>query len=131
MKMPRVPAKVLIAEDEPELRRLIRMALEEEPFELLEVADAVAALAVALRERPDVIVLDRRMPGGDGLEVCRALRADPRTAPSKILLLTVRAQNVDRLEGFRAGADDYVAKPFSPTQLVDKVNAVLRQGEPA
>jgi two-component system, OmpR family, response regulator len=131
MTMPRVPAKVLIAEDEPELRGLIRMALQDEPFELLEVADAYAALAVALRERPDVIVLDRRMPGGDGLEVCRALRADPRTAPSKILLLTVRAQNVDRLEGFRAGADDYVAKPFSPTQLVEKVNAVLRQGEPA
>jgi two-component system, OmpR family, response regulator len=129
--MPRVPAKVLIAEDEPELRGLIRTALEDEPFELLEAADAAAALDVARRERPDVIVLDRRMPGGDGLEVCRALRADPRTAPAKILLLTVRAQNVDRLEGFRAGADDYVAKPFSPMQLVEKVNAVLRQEEPA
>jgi two-component system phosphate regulon response regulator PhoB len=103
--MPRVPAKVLIAEDEPELRGLIRMALEVEPFELFEAADAGAALEVARRERPDLILLDRRMPGGDGLEVCRALRADPRTAPSKIVLLTVRAQNVDRLEGFRAGAE--------------------------
>jgi two-component system phosphate regulon response regulator PhoB len=124
--MPRVPAKVLIAEDEPELRGLIRMALELEPFELLEVGDAEAALEVARRERPDVILLDRRMPGGDGLDVCRALRSDPRTAPAKILLLTVHAQNVDRLEGFRAGADDYVAKPFSPLQLVEKVRAVLR-----
>ena len=127
--MPRVPAKVLIAEDEPELRGLIRMALEVEPFELFEAADAGAALEVARRERPDLILLDRRMPGGDGLDVCRALRADPRTAPSKIVLLTVRAQNVDRLEGFRAGADDYVAKPFSPTQLAEKVHAVLRREE--
>jgi DNA-binding response OmpR family regulator len=71
------------------------------------------------------------MPGGDGLDVCRALRADPRTAPSKIVLLTVRAQNVDRLEGFRAGADDYVAKPFSPMHLAEKVHAVLRREEPA
>jgi DNA-binding response OmpR family regulator len=126
--MPRVPAKVLIAEDEPELRGLIRMALEVEPFELLEVGDAKAAIEVARRERPDVIVLDRRMPGGDGLDVCRTLRSDPRTAPAKILLLTVRAQNVDRLEGFRAGADDYVAKPFSPLQLVEKIRAVLRGG---
>jgi DNA-binding response OmpR family regulator len=85
--MPRVPAKVLIAEDEPELRGLIRMTLEVEPFELIEVADVDAALEVARRERPDAVVLDR-------------------------------------LEGFRAGADDYVAKPFSPTQLVEKVNAV-------
>ncbi len=123
--MPRVGAKVLIAEDEPELRGLIRMALEPERFELLEAADALTALALARRERPDLILLDRRMPGGDGLEVCRALRADPRTALAKIVLLTVRVQNVDRLEGFRAGADDYVAKPFSPAQLAEKVNAVL------
>jgi DNA-binding response OmpR family regulator len=125
--MPSVPAKVLIAEDEPELRGLIRTALEVEPFELLEAGDADAALEVARRERPDVILLDRRMPGGDGLEICRTLRADPRTAPARIVLLTVLAQNVDRLEGFRAGADDYVAKPFSPLQLVHTVHAVLQR----
>ena len=124
--MARVAAKVLIAEDEPELRGLIRTALEVEPFELLEAGDVEAALELARREQPDVILLDRRMPGGDGLDVCRTLRADPRTAPAKIVLLTVRAGNVDRLEGFRAGADDYVAKPFSPLQLVEKVRAVLR-----
>jgi DNA-binding response OmpR family regulator len=125
--VPSVPAKVLIAEDEPELRALIRTALEVEPFELLEAGDAQAALALARRERPDVILLDRRMPGGDGLELCRTLRADPRTAPARIVLLTVLAQNVDRLEGFRAGADDYVAKPFSPLQLVHTVHAVLKR----
>jgi two-component system phosphate regulon response regulator PhoB len=127
--MPRVAAKVLIAEDEPELRSLIRMALEFAPFELLETADADATLEVARRERPDLILLDRRMPGADGLDVCRALRADPRTAPARIVLLTVRAQNVDRLEGFRAGADDYVTKPFSPNQLAEKVHAVLQRAE--
>jgi two-component system phosphate regulon response regulator PhoB len=128
--MPSVQAKVLIAEDEPDLLGLIRTALEVEPFELLEASDAPATLELARRERPDVILLDRRMPGGDGLEVCRALRADPRTAPAKIVLLTVLAQNVDRLEGFRAGADDYVAKPFSPLQLVETVHAVLRREGP-
>jgi len=118
-------AKIVIAEDEPSVRSLIRLTLDSGQMEIFEVADGASAIEVALRERPELLFLDWGMPGQTGIEVCRALRRDPRTEGIKIVMLTARSDNGDRLAGLEAGADDYITKPFSPLQLLDKVIEVL------
>jgi CheY-like chemotaxis protein len=118
-------AKILIAEDDRAVRSLIRMTLDAGVTEILEVEDGEAALQLARRELPQLIFLDWSMPGSDGLEVCRALREDPHTAEIKIVMLTARAEQGDREAALEAGADDYITKPFSPLQLLDKVIEVL------
>jgi CheY-like chemotaxis protein len=118
-------AKILIAEDEATVRSLIRMTLDAGQTEILEVQDGEEALRVARAELPELIFLDWSMPGTSGIEVCRALRADPRTAAIKVVMLTARSDSHDREEGFAAGADEYVTKPFSPLHLLDKVIEVL------
>jgi two-component system phosphate regulon response regulator PhoB len=118
-------AKILIAEDEPALRELIRLTLETGRFEIVEAEDGVTAAATVRRERPDLVFLDWRMPGMSGLEVCRALRADPDTAGTKVVMVTARSQGVDRDAAMAAGVDDFIAKPFSPVSLLDKVVEVL------
>jgi DNA-binding response OmpR family regulator len=118
-------AKILIAEDDPTVRALIQMTLDSGVTEILEVEDGKAALTVAYEQLPELIFLDWSMPGSDGLAVCRALRDEPRTADIKIVMLTARADEEDRVEAFEAGADDYITKPFSPVQLLDKVIEVL------
>jgi CheY-like chemotaxis protein len=118
-------AKILIAEDDPTVRALIQMTLDSGVTEILEVEDGKAALTVAYEQLPELIFLDWSMPGSDGLAVCRALRNEPRTADIKIVMLTARADEEDRVEAFEAGADDYITKPFSPVQLLDKVIEVL------
>jgi DNA-binding response OmpR family regulator len=118
-------AKILIAEDDGTVRSLIRMTLDSGQTEILEVDDGTAALELARRELPELIFLDWSMPGSSGLEVCRALRADPQTAQIKVVMLTARSESSDRAAGLEAGADDYITKPFSPLQLLDKVTEVL------
>jgi two-component system, OmpR family, phosphate regulon response regulator PhoB len=118
-------AKILIAEDDPAVRGLIRMTLDSGQTEILEVEDGTAALDVARRELPELIFLDWSMPGSSGIEVCYALRRDPATAPIKVVMLTARTDRRDREAGFAAGVDDYITKPFSPVQLLDKVIEVL------
>ena len=118
-------AKILIAEDDPTVRALIQMTLDSGASEILEVEDGKAALEVAHRDLPELIFLDWSMPGSDGLAVCRALREHPRTADIKIVMLTARSDAEDRAAGLDAGADDYITKPFSPVQLLDKVIEVL------
>jgi CheY-like chemotaxis protein len=118
-------AKILIAEDDPTVRSLIRMTLDSGQTEIFEVEDGTEALEVARRELPELIFLDWSMPGPSGIEVCRALRADPLTADVKVVMLTARSDSHDREEGFAAGADEYVTKPFSPLHLLDKVIEVL------
>jgi len=118
-------AKILIAEDDATVRSLIRMTLDSGQTEILEVEDGEEALQVARRELPELIFLDWSMPGSSGIEVCRALRADPDTAHIKIVMLTARSDSLDREEGFAAGADEYITKPFSPLHLLDKVLEVL------
>jgi CheY-like chemotaxis protein len=118
-------AKILIAEDDPTVRSLIRMTLDAGQTEIFEVEDGTEALEVARRELPELIFLDWSMPGSSGIEVCRALRADPRTADIKVVMLTARSDSHDREEGFAAGVDEYVTKPFSPLHLLDKVIEVL------
>ncbi len=118
-------AKILIAEDDAAVRSLIRMTLDSGQTEILEVDDGAAALELARSELPELIFLDWSMPGSTGIEVCRALRENPETAQIKVVLLTARSERGDREAGFEAGADDYITKPFSPLQLLDKVTEVL------
>ncbi len=118
-------ARILVAEDDRVVRTLIRMSLDSGGAEILEAEDGEEALALARRELPDLVLLDWLMPGLSGVEVCRVLRGDPATAAIKVVILTARTDRRDREAGFEAGADDYITKPFSPAQLLDKVREVL------
>jgi len=118
-------AKVLIADDQANLRQLVRLTLESGRFDILEAPDGDAALEVARTEQPDLVFLDWTMPGLAGVEVCRALRADPATAGMRIVMLTARSQSADRERARDMGCDDYITKPFSPIELLEKVREVL------
>ncbi|MCB0127751.1 MAG: response regulator transcription factor, partial [Caldilineaceae bacterium] len=117
---------ILVVDDEPKIVRLARDYLERSNFRVLPAEDGVAALAAARQEKPDLIVLDLNLPGMDGLDVCRALR---RESGVPIIMLTARAEEMDRLIGLELGADDYIVKPFSPRELVARVRAVLRRAQ--
>jgi DNA-binding response OmpR family regulator len=118
-------AKVLIADDQPHLRRLVRLTLESGRFEIFEAPDGEVALDVARREHPDLLFLDWTMPGIPGVEVCRRLRDDPATEAIRIVMLTARSQPADREIARAMGVDDYITKPFSPIELLEKVREVL------
>ena len=115
---------ILIVEDDRNIAALVEQYLQREGFTTVRVGDGPAALAAARRERPLLVVLDVMLPGMDGWEVCRALRRDSEVP---ILMLTARAEETDRVAGFSIGADDYVVKPFSPRELVERVKAILRR----
>jgi DNA-binding response OmpR family regulator len=117
--------KVLIADDQESMRSLIRVTLDSGHFEILEASDGRTATQVARSEQPDLVFLDWTMPGLSGLEVCRTLREDPVTAETKIVMVTGRTELDEQAAGFAAGADDYITKPFSPLELLDKVSEVL------
>ena len=119
--------KILIVEDEKDIRGLVRYNLETEGFAVVEAGDGEVSLDLAARERPALIILDIMLPGLSGLEVCRLLRATDATRSVPILILTARAAEVDKVLGLEMGADDYVTKPFSPRELVARVKAVLRR----
>src|SRR5690349_321743 len=123
-------ATVLVIDDEKDLLELVRYNLEKERLAVLTAADGGEGLALGTRQRPDLIVLDLMMPNMDGLEVCRQLKADPRTEEIPIIMLTAKAAETDRVVGLELGADDYVTKPFSPRELVARVKAVLRRTSP-
>ncbi len=120
---------VLIVDDEKDLVDLIRYHVEKSGLCCLEARDGESALALGRERIPDLIVLDLMLPGLDGLEVCRRLRKDPKTANIAIIMLTAKAEEVDRVVGLEMGADDYMVKPFSPRELVARINAVLRRGQ--
>jgi DNA-binding response OmpR family regulator len=115
---------ILIVDDEPKIVKLARDYLEKNGFRVISAGDGPTALALARRERPDVIVLDLRLPGMDGREVCRALR---RESDVPVIMLTALAEESDQVAGLELGADDYVTKPFSPRALVARVRALLRR----
>ena len=117
--------KILVVDDDPRLRDLVAIALERADFTVITAANGQLALTHALRENPDLIVLDIGLPELDGLEVCRRIRARS-TVP--ILFLTARDDEIDRVVGLELGADDYVTKPFSPRELVARVRAILKRG---
>ncbi len=120
--------KALIVDDEQAIVDLVRHHLEKEGIVCLEASEGETALQLARTERPDLLVLDLMLPGIDGLEICRLLRREPATASMVVIMLTAKAEEVDRVVGLEMGADDYVVKPFSPRELVARVKAVLRRG---
>ena len=120
--------KILIVEDHADIRRLIRMTLEFEAVEIREAADAEAGLQLARSWQPDLVLADVMMPGPlDGLDLCRALRADPQLHQVPVLMLSARGQSGDRQAGLQAGATGYLVKPFSPMQLLDESARLLGQ----
>jgi DNA-binding response OmpR family regulator len=116
---------ILIADDDPDIRDLVAFKLEQAGFDVVAVEDGLSALSATRADPPDLVVLDVMMPGMSGIDVCRELRASEATATLPIILLTARAQEGDVEVGFGAGADDYIVKPFSPRELVSRVEAVL------
>ncbi len=116
---------VLVADDDADIRDLVAFKLEQAGLEVVPVEDGQAALEQARARRPTLAVLDVSMPGLSGIDVCRMLRADPATAGILIIMLTARVQEQDVEGGFSAGADDYVTKPFSPRELVSRIQALL------
>jgi len=118
---------VLIVDDEPQVLALVRVTLEDEQIRIVEAADGETALSLAQREQPRLILLDVRMPGMDGFELCRRLRQDPRFDQTKIVMLTASGQERDRVRGRAAGADEYLTKPFSPMSLLSLVQSLLPQ----
>jgi DNA-binding response OmpR family regulator len=122
-----VAARVLLVEDERDIVELVRYQLEKEGMRVAHAADGALALRLCRQDPPDVVILDVMLPGLDGLEVCRALRRDPETRRLPVIMLTAKADEVDRVVGLELGADDYVVKPFSPRELVARVRALLRR----
>ena len=119
--------QVLVVEDEADIRNLVRYNLEQEGYVVAEAADGEQGLALARKHRPHLVVLDLMLPGMNGLEVCRVLRGEEKTAKMPVVMLTARATEVDKVLGLEIGADDYVTKPFSPRELLARVKAVLRR----
>jgi DNA-binding response OmpR family regulator len=120
-------ARIVVADDDADIRDLVVFKLEQSGHEVEAVGDGAAAVEASQRLRPDLVVLDLMMPGMGGLDACRALRQDPELARVPVILLTARAQESDIEQGFGAGADDYVVKPFSPRELASRVAAVLQR----
>ena len=120
------PVRILVVDDDSNVSEVVARYLRREGFEVETVADGRVAVDRALTDPPDLIVLDLMLPGLDGLEVCRRLRA---LAPVPVIMLTARGDESDRVVGLELGADDYVSKPFSPKELVARVRAVLRRAK--
>jgi phosphate regulon transcriptional regulator PhoB len=122
--------RILIIEDEPDIAELVKYHLEKAGLAARIVADGKQAMDLIARDQPDLAILDLMLPGLDGLEICRRLRASQATKGIPVIMLTARAEEVDRVLGLEMGADDYVPKPFSPRELVARVKAVLRRAAP-
>jgi len=122
-----VKSTVLIIDDEKDLIELVRYNLQKEGFLIKSASDGESGLAAALRDLPDMILVDLMLPGIDGFEVCRRLRFEPKTARIPIIMLTAKSAEPDRIVGLELGADDYVTKPFSPRELAARIKAVLRR----
>lgn len=121
--------RVLIVEDEMDIADLVMFNLQRAGYEVLKSHDGISGTELALAERPDLIILDLMLPGRDGYSVFREVRRDARTSHIPVIMLTARAQTEDRIQGLEAGADDYLTKPFSPKELVLRVNAILKRAE--
>ena len=121
--------KILIIEDESDVADLLTLNLRKAGFRISTAADGASGLQKARDDRPDFIVLDLMLPKMSGLEVCRILKSDTATSQIPILMLTAKAEEVDRIVGLEFGADDYVTKPFSPREVVLRIKAILRRAE--
>ena len=121
---------VLIVDDERDVIDMLTISLSKAGLMVRSATDGVAGLTKARQEQPALIVLDLMMPKMPGLEVCKLLKADPLTQAIPIIMLTAKAEEIDRVLGLEVGADDYVTKPFSPRELLLRIGAVLRRGSP-
>ena len=119
---------VLVVDDEQTIREIVVTYLKRDGYRTLEAADGDRARELIEKERPDLVVLDVMLPGTDGLELCRRIRAGSHLP---VIMLTARGEESDRIVGLELGADDYVTKPFSPRELAARVRTVLRRSEPA
>src|SRR6202035_90378 len=122
--------KILIIEDENDVADLLTLNLRKAGFKISTAADGASGLQKARDARPDFIILDLMLPKMSGLEVCKILKSDTATSHTPILMLTAKAEEIDRIVGLEFGADDYVTKPFSPREVTLRVKAILRRGEP-
>ena len=123
--------RVLVVDDEAPIVALLRYNLEKAGFDVDEAADGQEALTACSERSPDLVVLDWMLPTVSGIEVCRRLRRAPESRNLPIIMLTARGEEGDRIRGLDAGADDYVSKPFSPSELIARIRAVLRRIRPA
>lgn len=118
---------ILIIEDEQAIRSMVRFGLRKQPFELLEAADAKQAKQHLSETLPDLILLDWMLPGQSGIDLMRAIKSEQATANIPIIMLTAKAEDDNKVKGLGTGADDYVTKPFSPAELIARIQAVLRR----
>jgi len=124
-----VKPTIFVVEDDPDISRLVRHHLENDGFSVRVYAVGSSVIADAERQRPALFILDIMVPGKDGLELCRTIRQTPSLAAVPVIFLTAKSSEADRVLGLELGADDYIAKPFSPRELVARVKAVLRRFE--
>jgi CheY-like chemotaxis protein len=118
--------KILIVDDQMEVRDLVEVTLRVEDYRILQAKNGKEAVDIAKAEKPDLIIMDVMMPGGiDGLEATRMIKQDPETKDCKVIMLTAKGQETDREQGIEAGAEDYFVKPFSPLDLIKKVEETL------
>ena len=122
--------KILVVEDEPAMVELLRYNLESEGFDVATAHDGDEALLALEEEQPDMLLLDWMLPKVSGIEICRRLRRDQRHGNMPVIMITARGEEADRVRGLDVGADDYVAKPFSPAELMARIRAVLRRRNP-
>ena len=118
-------AKIVVADDDVDVRMLVALKLRHSGYDVVDVGDGAAAVEACRNEKPDLVVLDLMMPVMSGLEACRAIKAEPKLADVPVVLLTARAQNTDVDAGLAVGADAYVTKPFSPKELAARVESLL------
>ena len=123
-------ARIIVVEDEEPISQLLAYNLQKEGFAVATAADAEEALLAVEENRPDSVILDWMLPGVSGIELCRQLRARPATREIPVIMLTARGEEEDRVRGLDVGADDYVTKPFSMSELVARMRAVLRRTAP-
>ncbi len=121
--------KILVVDDELNIRELIKFNLEKVGYKVIEAADGQAAVDIAKGNRPDLIVLDLMLPGIDGLEVCRIIKNARETSAIPIIMLTAKNEEIDKVIGLELGADDYLTKPFSSRELLARIKAVLRRSQ--
>jgi two-component system, OmpR family, alkaline phosphatase synthesis response regulator PhoP len=127
----RPPTRILVAEDDPDIGSLLEHYLKKAGFLPTLVGSGRDVIPQIRRDTPDLVVLDVMLPGLDGLQLCRAIRADANTAAIPIILLTAKGEESDRIVGLELGADDYITKPFSPNEVVARIKALLRRAQRA
>lgn len=122
-----MPVSILVADDDPNIVLALRFLMEKEGYQVRVAGDGDAALAAVGRYRPDIVILDVMMPRRNGIEVCAAIRADPSIAGTRVVMLTAKGMDRERKRGIRAGADEYITKPFSTRDVLERVRHLLRR----